>query len=82
MRSVLDVQFCTGTLKSKKQAFCDGSYKNHETKGLTSITFTVPKSGKYILCRCKQTNDSPFCDGSHLKTWIPKGLRKLLNIDM
>ncbi|GIY16300.1 CDGSH iron-sulfur domain-containing protein 3, mitochondrial [Caerostris extrusa] len=64
---------------SKKQPFCDGSHKNDPQK-LQPLRFKVEKDGIVLLCRCKQTNNRPYCDLTHVKTFIPEGLRKMLNI--
>lgn len=29
------------------------------------IRFTVSEAKEYWLCNCKQTNNRPFCDGTH-----------------
>ncbi|XP_035228306.1 CDGSH iron-sulfur domain-containing protein 3, mitochondrial-like isoform X2 [Stegodyphus dumicola] len=66
---------------SKKQPFCDGSHKN-DPKELKPVRFNPPKSGRFLLCRCKQTNNRPYCDLTHIKTFIPEGVRKALNIKL
>ncbi|GBN45174.1 CDGSH iron-sulfur domain-containing protein 3, mitochondrial [Araneus ventricosus] len=66
---------------SKKQPFCDGSHKDHPQK-LQPVRFTASKDGTVLLCRCKQTNNRPYCDLTHIKTFIPEGVRKMLNIKL
>jgi len=36
-----------------------------QTSALFPEVFEVEEDGKYWLCNCKQTNNRPFCDGSH-----------------
>lgn len=36
------------------------------------VTFEVEKDGTYWLCNCKQTNNRPFCDGTHRQEGIQK----------
>ncbi|MBM4175896.1 MAG: CDGSH iron-sulfur domain-containing protein [Ignavibacteria bacterium] len=47
---------------SKNQPFCDGS---HGTTSFTPLEFTLEEKKKVALCRCKQTNKAPYCDGTH-----------------
>lgn len=49
------------------QPFCDGAHKDHPKK-LKPVHFSPPKDGKFLLCRCKQTNNRPYCDLTHIKT--------------
>jgi CDGSH-type Zn-finger protein len=30
------------------------------------LRFVVDHTGTFNICGCKQTDDEPFCDGSHL----------------
>nr|ABI52729.1 putative secretory protein [Argas monolakensis] len=64
---------------SKKQPFCDGTHKSMEHP-IKPVRFAVTETKKYLLCRCKQTNNRPFCDLSHIKTFIPRSFRSMLNI--
>jgi CDGSH-type Zn-finger protein len=34
--------------------------------GIEPLRFVVDHTGTYNICGCKQTDDEPFCDGSHL----------------
>ena len=43
-------------------AFCDGS---HAGTGLEPVAYTPKRSKTFYLCACKQTRNSPLCDGSH-----------------
>jgi len=36
-------------------------------------TETLPKRETYALCRCGQSNDKPYCDGSHTKAGFKGG---------
>lgn len=49
------------------QPFCDGAHKDHPKK-IKPVHFSPPKDGKFLLCRCKQTNNRPYCDLTHIKT--------------
>src|SRR5699024_1059807 len=37
----------------------------HQGTGFTPLAFTAEKDGEAYLCRCKQTDNAPYCDGSH-----------------
>jgi len=45
------------------ELWLDGSH-NAEGK-FQPVQWTAPKSGQRWFCTCKQTNNPPFCDGSH-----------------
>ena len=48
----------------KKQPFCDESHKGTE---FTPLAYKAEETKKMFFCACKQTNNAPFCDGSHNK---------------
>lgn len=58
------------------QPFCDGTH-NFDSETHTKMTDPPIRSIKYkceedktvFFCNCKQTNNPPFCDGSHKKLW-------------
>ncbi|KAH3715676.1 hypothetical protein DPMN_058388 [Dreissena polymorpha] len=66
---------------------CDGSHKELYTFELHSgfnvdkivlhnpITFEVEKDGQYWLCNCKQSNNRPFCDGTHRQEHIQSKIK-------
>jgi CDGSH-type Zn-finger protein/mannose-6-phosphate isomerase-like protein (cupin superfamily) len=48
---------------SKKQPYCDNS---HEGTGFEPLIYVGQYDGEEVLfCGCKQTGDSPMCDGTH-----------------
>ena len=47
-----------------KTTFCDGSHKGTE---FTPLAYKAEETKKMFFCACKQTNNQPFCDGSHNK---------------
>lgn len=55
--------FCTCGA-SAKNPWCD-SYCNKMTTRLRPIYFNVTESGYYKMCNCKQSSNSPFCNGTH-----------------
>ena len=42
----------------------DGSHKGTE---FTPLAYKAEETKKMFFCACKQTNNQPFCDGSHNK---------------
>ncbi|KTD21380.1 CDGSH iron-sulfur domain-containing protein [Legionella londiniensis] len=50
-----------GCGKSLTQPFCDRADCNQ------SVVFQAANSETIYFCRCKETKDPPFCDGSHAK---------------
>lgn len=65
------------------QPFCDGSHKKYWNEPRTLAQqgkfhphrFQVTETKKYWLCMCKQTNNRPFCDGSHLAEEVQQKIR-------
>jgi len=57
-----DYWWCT--CGNSATAFCDGS---HQGTGFQPLKFTAETKKKVALCQCKQTQNSPFCDGAHAK---------------
>ena len=50
---------------SRKQPFCDGSYKKDEK--FKSLKYLAGESKEVYFCGCKMSKHQPFCDGSHSK---------------
>jgi len=48
--------------RSATQPFCDDS---HEGTGIEPVEFVAKKSETVFLCGRKETDDPPFCDGTH-----------------
>lgn len=40
------------------------------------VKFKVPEDGEYWICNCKQTNNRPFCDGTHKQQAIQDAIKK------
>ncbi|QQP35369.1 CDGSH iron sulfur domain-containing protein 3 mitochondrial [Caligus rogercresseyi] len=62
---------------SHEQPFCDVTCKSRPWKKLYResggpLTYIAPESGNVWFCNCKQTNNAPFCDGSHRDSEIQK----------
>jgi len=49
--------------KSKTGPFCDGG--SHIGTGCEPITFVARKTEIANLCGCRETDDPPYCDGTH-----------------
>lgn len=47
---------------SKKQPFCDESHVGTEFE---PMEWQATADEEVWFCRCKQTGDSPMCDGTH-----------------
>ena len=55
------------------QPMCDGTHKRHDEEDhfvkrlyvFKPHRFRVEETKEYWLCNCKQTDNPPFCDGSH-----------------
>lgn len=49
---------------SEGGVFCNGA---HQGTGITPIPFTLEEKQKVALCKCKYSNNLPFCNGNHSK---------------
>lgn len=49
--------------RSKTGLFCDGG--SHEGTGCEPVTFIAKKTEVVNLCGCRETDDPPYCDGTH-----------------
>jgi len=50
------------------QPFCDKSCKNLYLKKIIKngpVQYIAPETKEVWFCNCKQTNNRPFCDGTH-----------------
>eukprot|EP01079_Euglenida_sp_SAG-EU17-18_P007654 gene7654-1368_t len=54
---------CAGKLL---QPFCDGSHKDYMHGRYKPVPYKCTQTVKAALCACKQTNNPPFCDKSHV----------------
>jgi CDGSH-type Zn-finger protein len=54
-------RFCTCG-RSRRQPFCDDS---HAGTGKEPLTFVARATETANLCGCKETDDPPYCDGTH-----------------
>jgi len=53
--------FCTC---GKSEVLCDGSHKGTEFK---PKTFIATRDSDQLLCLCKKSNCTPYCDRTHAK---------------
>lgn len=45
---------------------CDNTHRIAQYNlTMKPVLFQVAETKEYWLCNCKQTNNRPFCDGSH-----------------
>ena len=56
-------QWCSCGL-SKNQPFCDDS---HQVTECEPLDYIATENQKVFFCGCKQTHQSPLCDGTHAK---------------
>lgn len=54
------------------------SHSSHKGTGVTPQKFTVQETKTYHVCGCKQTANSPFCDGTHRQEKGVRAYNKML----
>ena len=60
--------WCGCGLARTEQPLCDKTCMNLNMAKLVKtgpVEYVAPKDGEVWFCNCKQTNNRPFCDGSH-----------------
>ena len=61
-------QWCGCGLARTQQPFCDFTCQNLNFKRLVKtgpVEYIAPETKDVWFCNCKQTDNRPFCDGSH-----------------
>lgn len=60
--------WCGCGLARTAQPLCDGTCENLNFRKLVKtgpVEYIAPETKEVWFCNCKQTNNRPFCDGSH-----------------
>merc|ERR1711971_246360 len=60
--------WCGCGLARTAQPLCDGTCQNLNMRKLVKtgpVEYVAPETKEVWFCNCKQTNNRPFCDGSH-----------------
>jgi len=81
--------WCGCGLARTQQPYCDLACKNLMSRKIVKggpVRYIAPETKDLWLCNCKQTNNAPFCDGthrsdeiqesrldSHRQLWEPRG---------
>eukprot|EP00092_Neocalanus_flemingeri_P009665 GFUD01010406.1.p1 GENE.GFUD01010406.1~~GFUD01010406.1.p1 ORF type:complete len:166 (-),score=46.70 GFUD01010406.1:57-554(-) len=67
--------WCGCGLARTEQPFCDKACQNlYLSKVMKGgpVRYIAPETKQIWLCNCKQTNNRPFCDGSHREEEVQK----------